>query len=126
MRHHRRFLTRSTYNATVTAGAVSPTCHSRPSGGHSDPWGCSGSPANPTVTTVSPSAGPLAGGTSVTVNGTNLTGATAVNFGATAGTGVVVDGGGTSLTVTSPAEAAGTVDVTVVTPAGIIRHQRVR
>ncbi len=72
----------------------------------------------PTVTGVSPSGGPLAGGTSVTVTGTSFTGATAVDFGATAGTGVVVNGGGTSLTVTAPAKSAGTVNVTVTTPSG--------
>jgi hypothetical protein len=55
----------------------------------------------------------------VTVTGTNLTGATSVKFGSTAvTTGIVVNGGGTSLTVTSPAGAVGTVDITVVTPAG--------
>jgi hypothetical protein len=72
----------------------------------------------PTVTAVSPDSGPVAGGTSVTVTGANLTGATAVNFGTTAGTNVVVNGGGTSLTVTSPAGSLGTVDVTVVTTGG--------
>jgi hypothetical protein len=72
----------------------------------------------PTVGAVSPNGGPGSGGTSVTVTGTNLTGATAVDFGANLGTSVVVNGGGTSLTVTSPAGAIGTVDVTVTTPAG--------
>ena len=72
----------------------------------------------PTVTAVSPSSGPPAGGTSVTVTGTNLTGATAVDFGLNAGTNVSVNGGGTSLTVTSPAGSAGTVDITVTTPDG--------
>ena len=37
-------------------------------------------PALPTVTGVSPASGPTAGGTSVTVSGTNLTGATAVRL----------------------------------------------
>ena len=72
----------------------------------------------PAVTAVSPSGGPIAGGTSVTVTGTNLTGATAVDFDSTPGTGVVVHGGGTSLTVTAPAGSAGTVDVTVTTALG--------
>ncbi len=73
-------------------------------------------PALPTVTGVSPANGPTAGGTSVTVTGTNLTGATAVAFGSNAGTsisGVTA----TSLTVTSPA-GTGTVNVTVTTPNG--------
>ena len=41
----------------------------------------------PTVTGVSPTNGPAAGGTLVTVTGTGLTGATAVDFGTTPGTG---------------------------------------
>jgi hypothetical protein len=70
----------------------------------------------PTVTNVSPSAGTTAGGTTVTVTGTNLTGATAVDFGATAGS-VTVDSA-SSITVTSPAEGAAVVNVTVSTPGG--------
>ncbi|WP_411550490.1 IPT/TIG domain-containing protein, partial [Nocardia jinanensis] len=34
------------------------------------------------MTSLSPSSGPAAGGTTVTLTGTNLTGATAVSFGA--------------------------------------------
>ena len=48
------------------------------------------------------SGGPLAGGTSVTVIGTNFTGATAVKFGASNATGVTVNSA-TSITATSPA-----------------------
>ncbi|MEA3020307.1 MAG: hypothetical protein QOI47_1831 [Actinomycetota bacterium] len=69
----------------------------------------------PTVTSVSPTGGTTAGGMTVTVNGTNLTGATSVGFGGVPATGVVVNGGGTQLTAVSPAGSAGTVDVTVVT-----------
>ena len=72
--------------------------------------------AVPTVTAVSPSAGPLGGTTGVIVTGTNLTGQTAVDFGTTAGT--VTADTGTSITVNAPAESAGTVDVTVTTPVG--------
>ncbi len=71
----------------------------------------------PTVTGVSPAAGSTAGGTPVTVTGTNFTAATAVDFGATAGTSLVVNSA-TSLTVRSPAASAGAVDVTVTTPVG--------
>ena len=74
--------------------------------------------SGPTVSSVTPAVGPTAGGTSVTVAGANLSGATAVDFGTKAGTGVSVNGGGTSLTVTSPAGAVGTVDITVTTPGG--------
>src|ERR1035437_3073663 len=66
----------------------------------------------PTVTSVSPSSGSTAGGTSVTVTGTNLTAATAVNFGVTPATNLVINSA-TSITVTSPAEPAWTSDVTV-------------
>jgi hypothetical protein len=59
----------------------------------------------------------VAGGTSVSITGTNLTGATAVKFGSTAATRFTVNSA-TLLTAVSPAETAGTVDVTVTTPGG--------
>jgi hypothetical protein len=71
----------------------------------------------PTVTKLKPNTGPVAGGTSVSITGTNLTGATAVNFGSTAAASLTVKSA-TSLTAISPAETAGTVDVTVTTPGG--------
>jgi hypothetical protein len=77
-----------------------------------------GMPGNsPTVTKLEPTGGPLAGGTSVTITGTNLTGATAVKFGATNATSFKVESA-TSIVATSPAEVAGTVEVTVTTPEG--------
>ena len=79
-------------------------------------------PPAPTVTSVSPTTGSTAGGTPVTVTGTNFTGVTAVKFGTVAGTSVVVNGAGTSLTVTSPAESAGTVDVTVTAVGRHLGH----
>ena len=72
--------------------------------------------AAPTVTSVSPTDGPTAGGTSVTITGTNFTGATAVKFGATNATFVIVNA--TQITATAPAESAGMVDMTVTTPGG--------
>ena len=74
-------------------------------------------PPVPTVTALNPTSGSTAGGTSVTITGTNLTGATAVSFGGTAATGVSVVNA-TTVTCTSPAHAAGLVDVTVTTPGG--------
>ena len=73
-------------------------------------------PPAPTVTGINPTAGPAAGGTSVTITGTNLAGATAVKFGSTSGT-ITADAAG-SITATSPAASAGTVDVTVTTAGG--------
>ena len=71
----------------------------------------------PTVTTVSPNTGPTAGGTSVTITGTNFTGATAVTFGGTAATSFTVNSA-TSITAITPAHAAGAVNVQVTTPGG--------
>ena len=74
--------------------------------------------AVPTVTGISPTAGPLAGGTAVTITGTNLAGATAVKFGATAATTFLIGDTGTQIVFNSPAASAGPVDVTVVTAGG--------
>ena len=73
--------------------------------------------AAPTVTSVAPTSGPIAGGTSVTITGTSFTGATTVTFGGTAATGVTVDSP-TQITATTPAHAAGTVDVVVTATGG--------
>src|SRR4029077_10171044 len=74
-------------------------------------------PSPPVVTRVIPNTGLAAGGTAVTISGWNLTGATAVTFGGTAATSVVVVDPIT-ITATSPAKAAGTYDVVVTTPRG--------
>jgi hypothetical protein len=75
----------------------------------------------PTVTGLSPSSGPIAGGTSVTVSGSGfVSGATTVMFGSNAGTSVNVTSG-SSLTVTSPqgsSMSGGAVNVTVTTVDG--------
>ena len=70
----------------------------------------------PTVTAVNPSHGSNLGGATITVNGTDLTGATAVHFGSHLGSGVTVVNA-TTVTATSPA-GTGTVGVTVTTPGG--------
>ena len=72
--------------------------------------------STPTVTKVTPDEGPQAGNTKVTIEGTGFTGATAVKFGATAGTSLKVESP-TELTIESPA-GTGTVNVTVETPGG--------
>ncbi|OGT41708.1 MAG: hypothetical protein A3F13_03015 [Gammaproteobacteria bacterium RIFCSPHIGHO2_12_FULL_40_19] len=70
----------------------------------------------PTITTLSPPTGSTAGGTSVTINGTNFSDATSVTFGGTAAT--MGTNTATAVTATTSAHAAGTVDVTVTTPYG--------
>jgi len=91
--------------------------------------------ALPTVTSISTASGPTSGGTTVIITGTGFTGATAVKFGTTpsfsasssgsnnqdskaSGSILHVGSSGTQITVTSPAHAAGIVDVRVTTPGG--------
>jgi hypothetical protein len=69
----------------------------------------------PAVSGVSPAGGSTAGGTTVTITGTGLAGATGVGFGGVPG--VITADSGTQITVTSP-PGKGTVTLTVTTPAG--------
>ena len=73
--------------------------------------------AVPTVTGISPTSGSTAGGTTVVITGTNLTGATSVMFGSNAATGVTVNSA-TQITATSPSGTAATIHITVTTPGG--------
>src|SRR5208283_3163082 len=70
----------------------------------------------PAVTGVSPASGPVLGGATVTITGTDLANATAVEFGNTAAT--ITSDTATQIVATSPAGAAGTVDIIVVTAGG--------
>ena len=74
------------------------------------------STAAPTITSISPTSGPTAGGTTVTITGSGFTGATAVTFGSIAATSfsVVSD---TQVSAISP-PGTGIVDITVTTPNG--------
>jgi Protein kinase domain/Bacterial Ig-like domain (group 3)/IPT/TIG domain len=69
----------------------------------------------PAVTGVAPDGGSTAGGTTVSITGTGLAGATAVTFGGRAGK--ITSDSNTQITVTSP-PGTGAVTVTVTTPAG--------
>jgi uncharacterized delta-60 repeat protein len=74
--------------------------------------------APPTVTGVTPSSGPLAGGQTVTVTGQNFQpGILMVTFGAVAAKGIVVTSA-TSLTAVTPGHPLGPVDVVVTNPDG--------
>ncbi len=108
------------YDANVS-GAVQPTTTQSPAGVSggvavlitaSNP-----SPTTPTVTSVSPTSGPTAGGTMLTITGSNFTGATAVMFGATPASSFTVTSD-TTITATAPANAPHVVDVTVTSPGG--------
>ena len=85
-RHRRRHVT--------TAGGTSPT-------GSADKFTYV---AAPTVTSVSPTAGPLGGGNSVTITGTQPHGRDRRQFGSTAASSFTVNSA-TQITATAPAEA---------------------
>ncbi|MEO8035997.1 MAG: IPT/TIG domain-containing protein, partial [Acidobacteriota bacterium] len=74
-----------------------------------------GAAAAPTITSINPSGGPAAGGQSVTITGTNLSGAS-VTIGGNAAT--VPGTTATTATFTTPAHAVGVVDVTVTASGG--------
>jgi hypothetical protein len=85
--------------------------------------------SRPVLTGVSPTFGSYQGGTAVTITGTDLTGVTAVNFGASVApvTPGDITGGGTQINVTTPASTVnpgiagapvGGVVVTVGGPGG--------
>jgi LPXTG-site transpeptidase (sortase) family protein len=70
-----------------------------------------------TITGIDPNKGPISGGQTVTITGTNLTGFSSVTFGGTAAT-CPGPNTATSLICTTPAHIAGTVDVAVTTVGG--------
>jgi hypothetical protein len=92
-------------NLTGRAGFIGPL----------DPYPDATSPTK--LNSVVPGTGTTAGGTTVTLAGVGFTGATAVTFGGTAGTSIVV-GTPNSLTVVTPAKTAGSYDVLVTSPRG--------
>src|SRR5208283_1947970 len=71
----------------------------------------------PTVSSVSPNSGSTAGGTAVTITGTNFVAGATVTFGSAAATNLVVVSG-TQITATTPAGSAGAVAVTVTNSGG--------
>ena len=70
----------------------------------------------PSVASISPSQGPTAGGTTVTITGTGLLDARLVRFGSVAGK--IISDTATEIMVNAPAGKAGTVNVTVTTAGG--------
>jgi len=97
------------YNATatLTSGAwVMQMAAFRGSG-----QGSGGNPA-PTVSSIVPSSGPPSGGTAVTITGTGFQSGATVSLGGTVATNVIVTSS-TTITATTPAHAAGAVNVAV-------------
>jgi|GEM_PF-619914 len=72
----------------------------------------------PTITSVSPAIGSIAGGLSVTIIGTNFTGATTVTIGGAAATTFTVNSATQIICTSPPHSTAETVDVSVTTPGG--------
>ncbi len=70
----------------------------------------------PILKRLFPSQGPATGGTTVTIKGKSIVGATAVDFGVIGAASFVVKSKTTIIAVSPP--GSGTVDVTVVTPLG--------
>lgn len=70
----------------------------------------------PTIAAVNPGGGSEAGGNTVSIEGTNLGGATAVTFGGAAAT--ITSDTFSAVEVIVPSHSAGPVDVVVVTPGG--------
>jgi hypothetical protein len=71
----------------------------------------------PTVTGLTPVRGPIAGGTTVTITGSNLSGATSVKFGLSSAASFIVNSA-TSITAVAPSATIVTVVDTTVTTAG--------
>ncbi len=99
--------TGSVYVTVTGAGGTSGTSE----GGYSDQFSYT-----PSVTSVAPALGPRAGGTHVTISGTNFYEVTGVAFGSHKASSFTVNSP-TSITAVSPS-GGGTVDVNVTTAGG--------
>ena len=75
-------------------------------------------PTQPLIYAVDPNRGTPGGGQTVFLTGKGFSGATAVSFGGVAATSFHVNADN-SMTAASPAHAAGTVEITVTSPAGV-------
>jgi IPT/TIG domain len=77
-----------------------------------DNFEVAGNTPAPTVTAISPTSGTTSGGTSVTITGTGFLSGATVSLGGSSATNITVVSS-TSITATTPAHTAGTVDVVV-------------
>ncbi len=100
--------------ATDQRGVARPVPH----GGLCDIGAYEAAAVTPTISRISVSAGPISGGTSVTITGAGFRPGATVSFGSAAATNVVVVGD-TQITATTPPSAAGVVAVAVANPGGL-------
>ncbi|MFH8629702.1 beta strand repeat-containing protein [Streptomyces lydicus] len=112
-------LTTSATQVTVIAPANTGTVNvtATTAGGTSNalPYAYTATPV-PSLSSLTPTSGPTSGGNTVTLNGTNLTGATSVKFGANPAT--ILTDTATQVTVAAPAGPPSSVGVTVTTAGG--------
>jgi hypothetical protein len=106
----RNVTAKGVYNASATLASSGPWVMQMATFKVSGSGGGGGSA--PTVSSVSPNSGSTHGGTSVTISGSNFASDTKVTFGSTVARNVAVVNS-TSITATTPAHAAGAVNVTV-------------
>src|SRR5262249_39120490 len=100
-----------------SAGAVNVVVTNADGQSGSLPGGFTYTNPPPTVSAVSPTSGSVNGGTTVTVTGTGFLSGATVKFGGIAATGIAVNSS-KSITATTPAHGAGTVDVSVTNSDG--------
>jgi urease beta subunit len=102
---------------TTPPGSVGPVDVNvtRAAGAATDP-GAFTYVAVPTITGVSPAQGPTTGGTTITITGTALGGASALTFGTISAT--IVSDTDTQIIVSSPPGSRGPLDLSVTTPVG--------
>lgn len=79
--------------------------------------GSGSSPTAPTLSSISPTLGPISGGTLVTINGTNFADGATVSFGS-AGASSITFVSATQLEAVVPPGPAGNANVTVTNPGG--------
>jgi hypothetical protein len=75
-------------------------------------------PPPPSISSIVPSTGPLLGGTTVTITGTNFTGATSVTFGTVDATAFTVNSA-TQITATTPPQGTPGAVIVLVTVPGV-------
>lgn len=103
------YQTRTVKGATSAIVLVSPGTHTIIASYRAAP---------PSVTAITPASGPAAGGSTVTVIGTNLFPGAMVTFGGSNATALAANRYGTELTCSTPPHGAATVDVAITNPDG--------
>lgn len=100
-----------------TAGSVNVEVTTNGGDSSTLPAGFTYTTSTPSISSVSPNAGPTTGGTAITVNGSNFSTGATISFGGTAASGVSYVSS-TQLKATTPAHATGAVSVQVTNSDG--------